>query len=252
MRNRSVTVCRSKVVAGSCRYIALVAGEWTILFDLDGTLSNGGPAMVASLAYACQALGLEVPSEDVLRSFIGPPFSEGLGRHFGLDEARCAEAVAYYRERYVEGGAMYEAVSYPGIVELLARLDRAGARLAVATSKPEKFARKVVAHLGLEPFFAGVFGPAADGVPASKAGVIAAASRALRLAPELAIMVGDRSYDIEGAHANGLAAIGVLWGFGTRAELVQAGADEVVTSAEELAEALARRRPSGDGVATAR
>lgn len=216
-----------------------------VLFDLDGTLSDGAVGMLASLAEACRALGLDVPPEEILRGFIGPPLDESFARHFGLDAAGCERALAAYRAHYVGGGAMFEASPYRGIASMLASLHAGGLTLAVATSKPAVYARQVVEHLGLDHLFAGVFGPSLD-APSSKAEVIATACAALGLAPGATVMVGDREHDVLGASANAIEAVGVLWGHGCRAELEQAGTVAVVEEPESLELVLSRWRREPD------
>lgn len=210
-----------------------------VLFDLDGTLSDGAAGMLASLAQACRAVGLDVPPEATLRRFIGPPFEEAFADHFGLGPAGCERALAAYRRHYVDGGAMLEASPYPGVASLLAGLRARGILLAVATSKPAVYARRVVEHLRLDHFLAGVFGPPLEG-PSSKAAVVAMARAALDLSPATTVMVGDRRHDVLGATANAMASVGVLWGHGTRAELEEAGAVAVVEDPAALAELLDR------------
>lgn len=208
-----------------------------VLFDLDGTLSDGAAGILAALAHACRTLDLEVPAEPVLRSFIGPPLEESFSRHLGLGSTDCARALAAYREYYVEGGAMLSTAPYPGVVALLEILAAEGRSVAVATSKPVVQARKVVTHLGLDGLVAATFGPGLEG-GTTKADVIAEACCELGLSPAGTVMVGDREHDVLGARANEMAAIGVLWGHGGREELETAGAAAVVASCDELAEVL--------------
>jgi phosphoglycolate phosphatase len=147
---------------GVARFLS-VSGQTTVLFDLDGTVSDGGPGMLGGLVHACRSMDLPVPSEAVLRSFLGPPFQVSFARHFGLDAPDCERAVASYREYYYAGGAMLEATPYEGIPRLLRRLGEHGCELAIATSKPEPFAVQVIEHLGLTEHFAGIFGADLEG-----------------------------------------------------------------------------------------
>ncbi len=210
----------------------------TILFDLDGTLADGGRGILDSLAHALSVAGVPVPPEATLRSFVGPPFSVTFGERLGLDSETAARAVAAYRDRYVAGGAMLEATPFPGIPELLRSLADAGRRLAVATSKPEPLARRLVQHLGIAPYFADVVGADEDRRLTAKAAVIAETARRLGLDGDRAVMVGDREDDVIGAQKHGMGCVGVLWGYGTRAELEAAGADALVASAAELGQLL--------------
>ncbi len=212
--------------------------ERIVLFDLDGTLVDGGAAMLACLAEACRAVGVAVPPEESLRRFIGPPLERTFAERFGLDEASCARAVAAYRTGYVAGGAVDAAVLYPGIADLLERLGRQGVRCAVATSKPTPQAERILANLGVRRHFAGVFGADPAGRRAAKEEVVADACVALGLDADRAVMVGDTVYDVHGAAAHGIGCIGVLWGFGTRDELEQAGALAVASHPIEVGDLL--------------
>jgi len=215
-----------------------------VLFDLDGTVSDGGPGMLEGLAHACRSLDLPVPSETVLRSFLGPPFQVGFARHFGLDAPDCERAVAAYREYYYAGGAMLDAAPYDGIRGLLHLLTEAGCTLAIATAKPDRFAVRVMEHLGLAGSFAGIFGADLDGRD-TKADVIAAACRGLDIEIDRTVMVGDREHDVIGARANGIDCIGVRWGYGTADELVSAGAVAVAASPDDLGRLLFDRIDCG-------
>ncbi len=209
-----------------------------MLFDLDGTVSDGASGMFASLAHACTALGLEVPAVATLRRFIGPPLTDAFAEHFNLDAAACEAAVAAYRQHYVETGAMLSAEAFPGVPELLEQLVGAGFRLAIATSKPEVQAEQIVEHLGVAPWFSAVCGADLEGRRVRKADVIARACQRLRLSSTETVMVGDREHDVLGARAHRISCIGVLWGFGERAELEAARAAAVVEAPHELARLL--------------
>lgn len=210
----------------------------TVLFDLDGTLIDGGAGQLASLAHACRALGLSVPPTETLRSFIGPPFDEGFGAYFGLDAAACARAVAAYRTYYVDGGAMLEATLYPGIDALIDRLLAAGCRVALATSKPTPYARTILEHLGVAARFSGLFGADLAGERATKAEVVGEACFVLECDPADTVMVGDTEFDVFGARAHGLDCVGVLWGIGSRAELEAAGARWLAAAPDAVAELI--------------
>jgi phosphoglycolate phosphatase len=219
-------------------YASLVTSTAMILFDLDGTLIDGGPGQLASLAHACRAVDVPVPDEATLRSFIGPPFDEGLGAHFGLDEHQRARAVAAYRERYVDGGAMLEAVLHPGLAALLDDLRETGYLLGVATSKPTPYATRILERLGVLDRFAGVFGADLAGARARKEDVVGESLFVLDVPPGATVLVGDTEYDVYGAHAHGVFCVGVLWGIGSRAELEAAGADAIVAAPCEVSSAL--------------
>ena len=195
-----------------------------VLFDLDGTLTESAPGITASAAYALRQYGIEAEEKDLLR-FIGPPITESFMEFYGFSPEQADEAVnRYYRPHYRQEGIFRYAL-YDGVPEMLAALHAAGKQVLLATSKPEPFARIVLDHAGLTQYFAGVHGSSFDGTHENKAEVIACALRDAGVADKAeAIMVGDRRYDIEGAHACGLSAIGAVYGYGSEAELAAAGA----------------------------
>lgn len=200
-------------------------GPATVLFDLDGTLVDSSPGITASIAHATAAAGVPTPDAAALRSLIGPPFPRAFVDVLGVDEATAEVMMTVYRDVYGRSG-LYEVTVYPGIREALDALAAAGVPLAVTTSKPEPYAREVLRHVGLvDRFDRGVFGASLDGTVEGKAAVVALALAAHRGAPVRAL-VGDRSHDVEGAHAHGIPCVGVGWGFGDAGEL--AAADHVV------------------------
>lgn len=195
----------------------------TVLFDLDGTLSDSGPAILASLRRAFEEMDVPWLDDATATALLGPPFWQTLPPLVGHD--RVDEAVTRYRSHYVGGGLMLDGATYDGVAELLAVLTQRGIRMAVATSKPEVHARSVVAHLGYTDHFATIGGDTLDGGRDSKALVIAEVlSRLGDPDPATVLMVGDRSHDVRGAAAHGIAAVGVLWGYGSASELTEAGA----------------------------
>ena len=208
-----------------------------VLFDLDGTLVDSVPGIEASIRVAAAQLGLPAPTAEQLRSMVGPPLEEGFAGAFGLAGADVAAAVTAYRAHYT-AGAMLQAVPYPGVPELLAALDAGGAVLAVATSKPEPFAVRILDHVGLLPRFASVHGATLDGRVRHKDQVVAAALAA-HPDGERAVLVGDRSHDVLGAAVHGLPCIGAGWGPGLPGELVSAGAAAVAATPAEVLTALA-------------
>ena len=208
-----------------------------VFFDLDGTLTDSGPGITASVAYALEKLGVEPPEREALRCFIGPPLLWSFGHYYGFDEAKCREAVRLYREYFTAGG-MFENSVYPGIPEALARLRDAGLRLAVATSKPELFSRQIIAHFGLEGCFEAVCGAAMDESRTEKADVLRYALDTLGAAPGDSLMVGDREHDVLGAKALGVPCLGVLWGYGSREELNSAGPCGLAATPAEMAELI--------------
>jgi phosphoglycolate phosphatase len=198
----------------------------TVLFDLDGTLTDSGPGITRGVAYAMAAVGGGVLTDKQLRAFVGPPLPESFAA-YGLDAERTQRAIARYREYFVATG-IYENTVYPGIQELLAGLEATGTTMAVATSKPAVFARRIVEHFGLARSFTYVAGADLDGPVRHKHEVIARALDALGLegGPEVC-MVGDRAQDVAGAAVHGLSFVGAGWGYGEIGELAAAGASVI-------------------------
>jgi phosphoglycolate phosphatase len=224
-----------------------LAGQ-TVLFDLDGTISDSAPGILASLRAMFAELGIEWMSDETARTLLGPPFTDTLPRYVGGD--RLAEAITRYRRHYVDGGAMYDAQVYPGIAEVLQDLAGRGARLAVATSKAEPYARLLLEHLRLDGFFATIGGDTLDGGRGSKALVIEEVLARLRHPDASTVtMVGDRSQDVLGAAAHGLSCVGALWGYGSAAELTAAGASRLCQHPLDLSATLGQRVTAADGPA---
>lgn len=216
-----------------------------VLFDLDGTLVDSTPGIVASVRFAADALGLGEPTPHQLRAMIGPPLQEGFAGSFGLDGTEVDRAVAAYRAHYT-AGAMLDAPPYPGIPELLAELCADGAVLAVATSKPETFAVRILGHVGLLASFASVHGATLDGAVRHKDQVVGAA---LAAHPEGRdpVLVGDRAQDVVGAAAHGLPCIGAGWGPAEEGELAAAGAVAIAATPADVAALLRKNRLTDDG-----
>lgn len=205
----------------------------TWFFDLDGTLTDPKVGITQCIRHAMQKLGESPPPGDELTWSIGPPlhgtFSELLG------EARAAEAVTHYRERFASVG-WQENVPYDGIHDALQRLQDSGATLYVATSKPRVFAERIISHFGFEPYFRRVFGCELDGTHGEKTDLLRYALG--EIAPcDNVTMIGDRKFDIEAARANGVRAVGVTYGYGSVDELTAAGADALVAAPADIAQA---------------
>ena len=208
-----------------------------ILFDLDGTLTDPGEGIRNSVSYALAKYGLRM-DEAELNRFIGPPLAEGFREFCGFSAAEAAEAVEFYREYYREKGMLENRV-YEGIPELLTHLQERGKILAVATSKPEIFARQILHHYELDRFFAVIAGSNLDGSQSKKSEVTVSALAQCPAAPDgAAVLVGDRKHDIEGASLAGIDAIGVTFGYGSKEELLAAGAPAIVHSVAELEDLL--------------
>ena len=221
-----------------------------VLFDLDGTLTDSAPGITNSVAYALQHWGIEVEDKSQLRPFIGPPLRESFQKFYGFSEEDAELAVKYYREVFSVKG-LYENSVYDGIVELLQAIKASGRKIVLATSKPEVFAVRILDHFGLAPYFDLTAGAVMDAGRDSKGAVIAYAlqqfgltaealggEEALAAAKEKVIMVGDREHDVHGAAENGLSCIGVLYGFGDRAELETAGAKYIAETPADILQYL--------------
>jgi phosphoglycolate phosphatase len=197
-----------------------------IYFDLDGTLTDPKPGITRSIQYALQKLDHPtMPTEDELTWCIGPPLRASFVRLLGA-ETSADLAVSYYRERFSDVG-LYENGVYDGIGAVLTKLGAAGHRLFVATSKPHVFAERIIDHFGLRDHFERVFGSELDGTRVDKSHLLEYALKQASVDPARTLMVGDRSHDMVGAKNNGMKGIGVLYGYGTRDELLDAGAHHV-------------------------
>lgn len=208
-----------------------------VLFDLDGTLIDSQAGIFASLDHAFAQIGVALPPREVLRSWIGPPFQQSFPSVLGDDAALMETAIAHYRDHYVATGWAGHTV-YPGVGDLLQALAADERRLAVVTTKVNMQAKKIVGSLPFGSAFGRVYGANAKAMHCAKAEMIAQALADFAVAPEHAVMIGDRHFDIAGARANGVRAIGVTWGFGSADELQAAGAHDLVHSASELATRL--------------
>lgn len=208
-----------------------------ILFDLDGTLTDPKTGITNSVAYALKHYGIEVSDKNSLCSFIGPPLIHSFNKYYGFDEKKALEAVNIYREYFSDKG-IFENNLYDGVIPMLEKLQSQNKRLFIATSKPQKFACQIAAHFGFDKFFEAIRGIPMDGENMSKDQVIAKVMREFSLQTDDTIMVGDRSYDVDGARENGLACVGVLYGYGDRNELENAKASHIVNSVTELKKLL--------------
>ncbi|RDS83345.1 HAD hydrolase-like protein [Dyella psychrodurans] len=195
------------------------------LFDLDGTLIDSEPGISACIQHALAKL--DVPSPDDLRSWIGPPLRHSFAPLLDNDAERIEAAVEYYHERFATLGWREHSI-YPGIEDLMAELHAAGHRLAIVTSKPHRHAQPIIDALPFGHRFEKLYGPHPSSPHSEKASMIAAALTDFDASPHETAMIGDRRFDMEGAVANGVAGIGVLWGFGSREELEVAGARAVI------------------------
>lgn len=215
-----------------------MGGSWAF-FDLDGTLTDPGLGITNSIRYAMDRAGMAPWPREALYRFIGPPLLTEFQAVFGVDAAAADGLLRDFRV-YFEDRGIFENQMYDGIPVLLARLRDAGLRLGVATSKPEEFAVQILEHFGIAPYFDAVSGSGMDErTRATKAEVLARAlSLAGEPARESAVLVGDRRHDVLGAKALGLGALGVLYGYGSREELLDAGADALAESVEDVGDQL--------------
>lgn len=198
----------------------------TVLFDLDGTLTESGPGIMNSVAYALNKHGITGTDREKLRLFIGPPLIDSFMKYCGMDRQEAEQALQDYREYFLPHG-IYENEVYPGVRDMLKALRSAGKCLIVATSKPDKMALTVLKYFGLLDCFDAVMAATMDEKRSRKDEVIAYAIETLSLDPADTVMVGDRKDDIEGGHRFGLETVGVLYGYGSREELTAAGADHL-------------------------
>ena len=208
----------------------------TIFFDLDGTLTDSAPGILNGVRFALEGAGIAVPPEQELMRFIGPPLTTELQAAFGVGAEEAAGLVRRFQVYFQKDG-MFENRVYDGVPEMLEGVLSLGLRTAVTTSKPEPFAKTILDHFGLSKYFTMIVGSDLDEkTRATKAEVVA---RALEiLAPARALLVGDRCYDVEGAHANGIPCLGVLYGYGSREELSEA--EYIAGTVEDIPDTLAR------------
>lgn len=230
-----------------------------LLFDLDGTLTDPKEGICKSVQYALRAFGIEEPDIDKLEPFIGPPLVDSFMEFYGMTKERAAEAVVKYRERFSVRG-WSENIVYEGIPHMLQSLRDAGYVLAVASSKPTVFVERILTHFGLRDAFSVVVGSELDGRRINKDEVILEALRQLfgmsdgvlpgsvsrggAMQDEL-LMIGDRKFDVEGAHALGIRCVGVAYGYAQPGELEEAGADFLADSPDRLSELLLELRGKG-------
>ena len=200
-----------------------------VLFDLDGTLTDSKPGIINSIQYALNALNLPIPAN--IDTMLGPPLWKSFVEICGVAEDAVDDAVAKYRE-YFNAKGMFENSVYDGIGELLACLQKAGLKLAVATSKPEFYAKQILEHFDLAHYFTTIAGSEMDGTRSEKAEVIAYALENFRGATS--VMIGDRKHDILGAKACQIDSIGVIWGYGSRDELHAAAPTHLASNTNEL------------------
>ncbi len=208
--------------------------EKTILFDLDGTLTDSGEGIMNCAEITLRQFGAAVPPREELRSIVGPPLKDSL-LHFGIQEEHLNDAVNFYRKNYVATG-MFENFPYPGISDVLAKLKADGHHLYVATSKPEPMAIEILRRFEMDGYFDMICGAAIDGSPNarnSKDTVIAYLLNQIGKQEDI-VMVGDTIYDVLGAKAHNIPTIAVAWGYGVVEDMVKAGAIGVANTMDKL------------------
>ena len=207
----------------------------TILFDLDGTITDSGAGIMHGMEIVLKHYGLPIPDRQTLRVIVGPPLRDSFIR-FGIKPEDTAEALTIYRKFYVADGWLENAV-YPGLDMVLKELKSRGCRIYIATSKPEQMARHILEHFDLARYFDLICGASEDGLRSSKDAVIRYLLEQIESDPSV-IMVGDTHYDVEGAAAFGIPTIGVDWGFGENEDMLRSGAVAIAKDAAHLLQLL--------------
>jgi len=210
----------------------------TILFDLDGTLTDPREGITRSIQYALAKLDIDEPDLKKLEPFIGPPLLQAFMQFYGFDEARAWKAVEFYRERFQTLG-IYENLLFDGVLELLEHLRGQGRTLYVATSKPSVFAREIARHFAFDHHFKVIYGSELDGTRTNKVELIAHLLAEERLETAQTLMIGDRKHDLIGARENGLQAAAVGYGFGSHEELMAQSPAYYYATLDELRSAFA-------------
>ena len=205
-----------------------------ILLDLDGTLTDPAIGITNSVMYALKKFGIEVNDRSELFKFIGPPLHESFEKYYGFSKMDAKRAVDYYREYYKDKG-IFENKVYDGIEDLLKLLNNKKKTILLASSKPEVFARQILKHFNLANYFTFIAGSELDGTRTAKDEVIAYALKNCKIRDlTKAIMIGDREYDIIGAKKIGIKSLGILYGYGDRNELENAGADYILDTVDDI------------------
>ncbi len=204
-----------------------------ILFDLDGTLTDSGLGITNSVIYALKKFGIELKDRSEVYPFIGPPLIDSFMRFFNMSKEDALICVEYYREYFSVTG-LFENEVYDGIEELLSDVRKSGKKMIVATSKPYKFTERILEHFDLTKYFDFIAGSTMDEKRNTKEAVIRYAMDKCCIDPEKSLMIGDREYDVYGAKAVGMDCLGVLYGYGSREELEEAGATYIVNDIKEL------------------
>lgn len=206
-----------------------------ILFDLDGTLTDSAIGVINACQYMQKKMGMKVWDKADLKFIVGPPLMKTFTEDFSMDKETAEQAMVTYREYYTTIG-LFENSVYPGIEEMLENLKAKGKRMAVATSKKEELAFRILEHFGIAKYFEVIGGDKREVGRDNKAKVIDYVLKTMEAKKEDVIMVGDRMFDIEGAHAIGIPCIAVEFGYGDRAEFEEYGADFIAATAKDVAD----------------
>lgn len=203
-----------------------------VLFDLDGTLTDPKQGFVRSIRFALSELNIKFEPDANFESYIGPPLHDTFRQLCGSDGS-VGDAISIFRERYAEIG-LFENELYEGIQESLERILGTAESIHVVTSKPTVFSRRIIEHFELDKYFNVVFGSNLDGSLSDKTELLYHVLENQRFAPQDAVMIGDRRFDMIGAKNHGIRALGVLWGYGSEDELREAGADGICSHPKEI------------------
>ena len=204
-----------------------------IMFDLDGTVTDSGRAIVSSVEYALSHFGYENQPREKLETFIGPSLYDSFTREYAMNEEDCKKAVALYRDVY-QKERMFDVDIYEGIPELLKELKSRGFKVFLVTSKPLVFTTEIIKKVGLAEYFDDFIGPELTDPDSDKKRLIEKAIKEYDLKREECLMIGDTKYDILGAVGAGVDSIGVTFGYGKKEELIESGATYLVDSASEI------------------
>lgn len=204
-----------------------------VIFDFDGTICDTGEGILKSAKYALEAFGYDAPDYEELTCFIGPPLLITFQEKFGADAATADELVRKFRERYTNKG-VFESKLYDGVKELLMKLKKDNIKIGIASSKPQDYIETLLDHFGIKSYFDVICGVSFTADCESKASIIARCQKELDTAGNLCLMVGDKKYDMEGAKANLIDSAGVLWGYGTKFEHIEAGAKFILEKVDDV------------------
>ena len=209
----------------------------TLLFDLDGTLTDPKIGITKSVKYALNKMGINNVATESLVKFIGPPLGESFTKYYGFDKEQADFAIRYYREYFSETG-IFENTIYVGIDSLLHELQEKTIKLIVATSKPTVYARIICEHFSILQYFTEIEGSELDGRLSKKSELIGYIVKKHCIDKDKVLMIGDREHDVIGANNNNIKSIGVGYGYGSREELEASGATYYVSTIKEVSNLL--------------